>query len=465
MNAAIYCRISQDREGAGLGVDRQRADCEALARERGWHVVGTYVDNDISAFHVSKKRTEYRRLLCDIQEGRVNAIIAWHTDRLHRSPRELEEFIDICEAQKVHVETVRAGELDLKTPAGRAVARTLGAWARYESEHKSERVRRKKVEMAQQGLPLGGGWRCYGYAKDKMTVIPEEAAVLQEAADRVLAGESLYSICRDLNRRGKGTSTGGRWQCPGLRALLLRPRVAGISDHHTAGRVRAQWPAIIAEEKWVRLGAVLTDPARRTRPGAPRRHLLRGILRCGECGGRLSAHPRRSQTREFVLYHCVPFTDRGRGCGRVGVCEHLVEPYVVAAVFASLERLRVALDGEPSADDAADISAHAADQAQLEELASLYASRAITAHEWIRARSAIEERLSERNRRIAERTSDHRLRDLLRGEIDLRKAWPTLTVEQQRNILSLVLERVTVARAAANHRKFDPGRLTPVWRV
>src|SRR5579884_2476096 len=154
VNAGLYCRISADKEGAGLGVERQREDCEALARKRGWTVAGVYVDNDISAYS-GKRRPGYRRLLRDIQQGRINAIVAWHTDRLHRSLRELEEFIDVCEAGQVKVETVRAGELDYKTPSGRAMARILGTWARYESEHRSERIRRKHVEMAEKGLYKG----------------------------------------------------------------------------------------------------------------------------------------------------------------------------------------------------------------------------------------------------------------------------------------------------------------------
>jgi site-specific DNA recombinase len=94
MKAAISCRISEDKVGAGLGVARQREDCEALTAKRGWDLVGLYVDNDVSAYS-GKKRPEYRRLLDDMEAGKVDAVVAWHTDRLHRSPRELEEFIDI----------------------------------------------------------------------------------------------------------------------------------------------------------------------------------------------------------------------------------------------------------------------------------------------------------------------------------------------------------------------------------
>ena len=49
IRAAIYARISRDVTGEGLGVERQLADCRALASERGWAVAEEYVDNDISA--------------------------------------------------------------------------------------------------------------------------------------------------------------------------------------------------------------------------------------------------------------------------------------------------------------------------------------------------------------------------------------------------------------------------------
>ena len=50
MRAAIYVRISQDRTGAGLGVERQADDCQQLCEAKSWKVVEVYVDNDVSAF-------------------------------------------------------------------------------------------------------------------------------------------------------------------------------------------------------------------------------------------------------------------------------------------------------------------------------------------------------------------------------------------------------------------------------
>jgi site-specific DNA recombinase len=363
----------------------------------------------------------------------------------------------------VHVETVRAGELDLRTPAGRAVARTLGAWARYESEHRSERVRRKATELAKRGFPNMGGLRCFGYAKDKVTVTPSEAAILREAADRTLAGETLRAICVDLNRREIFTSTGHKWATPRLRALLLNPRIAGFLEHHTAGRVRGRWPAIISEDQQARLIAVLNDPARRTNPGAPRRRLLSGILRCGFCENKLSGqgHPANSKGRT-AQYRCAP--QEHRGCGKIAVSTHLIEPYVVEAVLSTIENLRVDTGGTNQSDDA-EIDALASDQLQLRELASLYASRAISAQEWLRARAEIDDRIAQRNHLIADRTVDDRLRDLLAGpSAHIRDAWPHLPLEQQRSIIAAILDRVTINRAKST-RYFEPTRLDFVWRV
>ena len=60
--AAIYCRISDDKTGEALGVERQRKDCEQLARRDGLHVVGTFIDNDISVLG-HKRRPEWNRLV------------------------------------------------------------------------------------------------------------------------------------------------------------------------------------------------------------------------------------------------------------------------------------------------------------------------------------------------------------------------------------------------------------------
>ena len=114
VRAAIYVRISKDRTGAGLGVARQEEDCRALCERRGWLIARVYVDNDVSAYS-GKPRPAWRELLADLEAGRMDAVVCWHVDRLTRSPRELEDVIDLHDGQGIALATV-TGEIDLSTP-------------------------------------------------------------------------------------------------------------------------------------------------------------------------------------------------------------------------------------------------------------------------------------------------------------------------------------------------------------
>ncbi len=97
-------RISQDRTGAGLGVARQEDDCRDLCARKGWTVARVYVDNDVSAYS-GKPRPQWQRLLSDIASGRIAAIACWHVDRLTRSPRELEDVIDLHDTRGIALAT------------------------------------------------------------------------------------------------------------------------------------------------------------------------------------------------------------------------------------------------------------------------------------------------------------------------------------------------------------------------
>lgn len=59
-------------------------------------MAGEYVDNDVSAYS-GRVRPEYERLLRDISDGLIDALIVWHQDRLHRRPVELEHFLTVTD--------------------------------------------------------------------------------------------------------------------------------------------------------------------------------------------------------------------------------------------------------------------------------------------------------------------------------------------------------------------------------
>lgn len=165
MNAAAICaRTSSDQTGEGLGVQRQLEDCRRLASERDWTVAGEYVDNDVSAFS-GKPRPAYERMVRDIADRRIDAVLVYHLDPLTRRPVELEHFIEVCAAAGVDVTTV-TGDVGLGNDNGLLVARITSAMAAAESGRKAARIRRKMLQNVQMGKP-NSGVRPFGFEPDR----------------------------------------------------------------------------------------------------------------------------------------------------------------------------------------------------------------------------------------------------------------------------------------------------------
>jgi hypothetical protein len=114
-----------------VGVDRHREDCLRLAASRGWTVVAEYIDNNVSASKYSRKaRTQYLRLLDDIEAGRIDAVAIWMEDRLQRQVLELAEFLKVCDGAGVTRIASIGGEFDLSDSEQRTMLYIKAAWPR-----------------------------------------------------------------------------------------------------------------------------------------------------------------------------------------------------------------------------------------------------------------------------------------------------------------------------------------------
>ena len=332
VRVGIYARISSDRDGDGLGVARQVEDCEALAGRKRWEVVDRYVDSDVSAYN-GRARPEYRRLLADLDAGLLDAVLVWHLDRLHRQPKELEEFFEVCDRAGIKRLASVTGDVDLATNDGRFMARILGAVARKESDDKSRRIERKAFELARAGRVGGGGTRPFGFESDRVTVRAAEAVVINECARRLLAGEAIRSICADLNERGIPTVSGGQWKTQVLRGLLKSARISGQREYRGEIVADAEWPAIITRAQTAQIRALLADPSRRTNRSA-RRYLLTRMLRCSLCGEMMVSRPTNESIRRYVCAKGPNFS----GCGKMYARADTLESLVVEAVLYRLDQ-------------------------------------------------------------------------------------------------------------------------------
>lgn len=455
----IYARISSDREGDQLGVRRQIADCERRAVERGWVVAERYVDDDVSAWS-GKPRPEYERMLGDLRAGSIRGVVVWHIDRLTRGDlRVLESFIDLCDEKGVELGCV-TGDVDIGTTIGRLSARMLGSLARYESDHKSERIRRKHLELAESGKVSGGGSRPYGFEKDRKTLVPAEAAIVQECAELFLAGQSLRSMTAKLNARAVPAAGGGSWSEASLRRILKSGRISGERDHHGEVKGPAEWPAIITPEQGRQIRAMLSDPSRRTSK-APRSYLLTGILTCALCEQKLVARPRAGGQRRYAC------SKQAGGCGGIAIKADEVEQFVTEALLHRVDSPEVAaaVEGRPKEPGAQRwYEQLEVDRAQLEQLATAHGEKQISFQEWLAARKPVEQRISEARKQLAKASRASALDQYVGKGAELLRDWALLDLSQQHAIVAAVVERVVVGRGRRGYNRFDESRLTPVWR-
>lgn len=470
---AIYVRISLDRTGAGLGVERQEAACRDKAANKGWNVVEVYVDNDVSA--TSKKpRPAYQRMLADARAGHIDAIVVWHIDRLTRRPRELEDVIDLADDHGLLLATVE-GDVDLATDTGQLTARLLASVARQEAAHKGARQRLQRRQQAEAGKPHRGGPRPYGYLPDRVTPDPREAPFIAEAATRVIAGETLRSVALDMTARGARTVGGKEWSAQTLRQVLRSARISGrrevfdVADKSGMGEIVATdcWQPIITPEQSDTLRTMFANPDRRAHSRSTRaRYLLTGLLRCERCGGKLGALAWERGNR--YLYRCRPPGSNDAAaqqtCGATSVKMQYADAIVRDVVLEAIDtpdfydRLYARAEVDPAVQEAIN-----QDEQKLNDLAAMMAEGDLTMAEWKTAREVVQARLDVNKATLA-RVSNVAAVRLLDGDGTLLEQWERLNWSQRRAVLAEVLEEVRVRPGDGRGKPFNPKRLKPIFR-
>ena len=314
MRAVIYARLSEDRERAE-SVSTQISYSTKLADRMGCDVAGVFKDEGRSGF-TGEVRPGFEDMLKFLSRGDVQVLIARHHDRLTRNPDDFGRLMKICERSKIKISLYTGGELDLSTASGGfyGFMETGRSW--YESAIRSQRVKDAHERNARAGKRTGGGSRPFGYkiirqdlgegAPRRWRIVgeelePAEKELIEEAATRVLRGESMRSIAFDFNDRGIRAVAGGRWVGSTLRRVLISPRIAGLREHNCEVVGKAAWPAIIDRATHDRLVGLLDDPSRRRESfGIPRVHPLVGLVYCASCGGKMTTAIAPRQGRGYV---------------------------------------------------------------------------------------------------------------------------------------------------------------------
>ncbi|WP_327258639.1 recombinase family protein [Streptomyces sp. NBC_01240] len=482
----VYARISQDRTGAHLGTERQIEDCHALAKrlstpEVVYEAARIFEDNDLSAYS-GKPRADYLEMLQGLEEGDATVVLAWHTDRLHRSPVELEEYIALSERRSVLTHTVQAGLIDLSTPHGRMTARILGAVARQESEHKGARVARKRQQKAKAG-EWGGGIRPFGWGRptgetrkkiDKATgdeivvpvldmdkAAPEEAAAIKYGTELVLSGGSIQGFARWMKDGGIKSSQGNWIRATDARLLLLRPRNAGIAVYQGQEIGRGSWDALVTEPQFRGVVAVLKNPARNTTRGAKPKWLGSLIYKCGVPGCPEAVKCGRGGSSAKPAYRCIT----GHGGSRQA---EKVDEYITDLIVSRLSRPDAVDLLEPGPDDV-DVAALQVQSDQIRQrltnLAALFGAGGIDMSQFTEGSDAARAQLEVVTKQLARASKRDPLVGVV-GATDVTKAWKALELDRQRSVLRTLLDVriLPIGRGRLPGDAFNYGAIETAWK-
>lgn len=455
---AVYCRKSMKGDKQQITVNRQKrlalTDCEKL----GLVVVpkNIFVDNGASAWMRNRKRPGWDSLLEAARRGEIKHIVCYHPDRLMRQPRDLEELLSISDEYGITLYG-RVNARDLQDPDDRYHLRIEIAHACRTSDDTSRRLKDQKQELAESGMP-NGGLRAYGYTKNGMKIVPEEAAVIEEIFERFAKGEAPYAIALDLNKRGIATAQGMAWTEAAVRRQLRSARVAGIRMHHGQEVAVGKWPAIIKRDKWDFVQELLefrsvAARGKRARNRAPRAYILRGLVICGNCGTTMAGC-------SGTVYRCSRANRQdGKKCARSMQAEPL-EKFVEDVAIRVLTELAVNPRRARTAAVERAEREIAEDEQQLRDLHDMWLNKEIDSAEYRRDRREIQARIRENEKKTIVKTkSAESIADLIGP--DAKAKWARLTPERKNSVLRFLFRAVIIGEhdKAAHPDTIDFGRV------
>lgn len=289
----LYVRVSTEEQAVhGLSIEAQTAALYGWAEAHQCKVVGVYTDAGISARKPARNRPELQRLLQDVEEGKGELILFTKLDRWFRNISEYYKVQEVLEKHNVDWKTIQE-DYDTTTASGRLKVNIMLSVAQDEADRTGERIKFVHQDKLLRGevisgkVPLG-----YKIENKKMAVNPETAPMAQDIFKQ-------YAILRSIGAlRGYIFERYGKaYAHTSLRLLLANERYIG--------RAHGQddfCPALIDPELFRLCQDLIKERGQRNLAKSNRIYLFTGLVRCAECGNKLSAHVIHNK---YIYYRCI----------------------------------------------------------------------------------------------------------------------------------------------------------------
>lgn len=328
VRCAIYTRKSTDEnlDNDFNSLDAQREAAENFIRSQaleGWIAMPDRYD-DGAYSGATLERPALKRLMVDVEQSKIDAIVVYKLDRLSRSLLDFAKLIETLERQKVTLVSVTQS-INTKDSSGRLLLNILLSYAQFEREVITERIRDKVAASKRRGKWLGGV-PPLGYNIDRenkrLVVNPDEAVMVRYIFRRFLVLRSAVGILKELkekNWRMKSWTTvkgrkhlGQPWNKNQIYRLLNNPLYIGLVKHKDQ-TYPGEHEAIVEKKLWDDVQAVLGEDGKiRGNHGRSKTPaLLSGLIRCGHCGTSMGITFSQKNNRTYRYYLCAKAAKQG----------------------------------------------------------------------------------------------------------------------------------------------------------
>lgn len=296
LKAAIYIRVSSEEQAMhGLSLQAQRETLLNYAKDNHLEIVDIYADEGVTARKKYKNRSEFMRMLNDVEEGKIDLILFIKLDRWFRNVSdyyEVQRILDDHNVQWVATEE----RYDTTTANGRLNLNIRLSIAQDESDRTSERIKfvfkdkLRRGEVISGKIPLG-----YKISDKKLVIDEDNAGIVRDIFQYYIDVRSIRESRKYVFDKYKLYYTQ-----TGLRTLLQNKRYIGKahgSDHFCK--------AIIPEDIFYITQEIMDSRAQRCSSKYPDRvYLFSGLIYCAECGNRLSGHVVKGK---YIYYRCTKY--------------------------------------------------------------------------------------------------------------------------------------------------------------
>ena len=272
VRCAIYTRKSSEEglEQSFNSLDAQREACHAFIvsqRHEGWRPLpALYDDGGYSGGNID--RPALKRLLDDIEAGKIDTIVVYKVDRLTRSLADFAKIVEALDARGVSFVSVTQ-QFNTTSSMGRLTLNVLLSFAQFEREVTGERIRDKIAASKRKGMWMGGTIPLGYDLKDrKLVVNPEEAKVVQDLFNLYLETGCVSALKTRLDQKGiqskvrisaAGNRSGGTSYARGALYQILKSRIYLGEIPHRDQSHPGQHEAIVPQELWDRVQAKLSS--------------------------------------------------------------------------------------------------------------------------------------------------------------------------------------------------------------